>query len=308
MQSDGTAPKPDETVDLDRRPGPAQDLQPARLGPWVIDGLRRRSETSNTYLAHAEDTGVRARLAVLHPALAKDPVEVERFRRLSEVRQSLNHPHLVTGVSYGEVDGSHYVVMEHPEGQRLSDLLRASGPLCQVPALAVARQIAQGVAHIHAMGTIHGRVKAGNVVVLEGGHVKLGGLGTLDLGAVARQLAPVEAPAEAVSSMQDIHGIGFLLLQMITGSPRPLTGDQAAYLEAHRIRFPRGTPSRTLQTDTILWRCLAQQPHARYPSLVELLDGLDKALQALLPEAELETFTAASSVSLTFVSDSGSSA
>src|SRR5580698_8367921 len=68
-------------------------------------------------------------LKVLFPELSVDRAFVERFRREAQAAANLSHPNIVPVFDWGEDSGTYFIVMEFVDGQPLSALLRATGPL-----------------------------------------------------------------------------------------------------------------------------------------------------------------------------------
>lgn len=98
-------------------------------------------------------------------------------------------------------------------GETLRARLRREGPLPVAQALAVARQIAQGLSTVHGAGVVHRDLKPGNVMLLPDGGVKL-----LDFGlAKIRELSvtgsdlrlgtlPYMAPEQCATQVRPMPG------------------------------------------------------------------------------------------------------
>lgn len=67
-------------------------------------------------------------LKVLPPDKMKGQAVIDRFEREMKAVGKLDHPNIVAAHDAGEIDGTHYLVMELVEGFDLSDLVRRLGP------------------------------------------------------------------------------------------------------------------------------------------------------------------------------------
>ena len=90
----------------------------------------------------------------------------ERIVREAEAAAQLSHPNLVTLHDVGQCDRGPYLVMELLRGRTLAERLRR-GKLPVPEALALAIEVAQGVAHAHARGVVHRDVTPANVFLCE---------------------------------------------------------------------------------------------------------------------------------------------
>ena len=92
-------------------------------------------------------------------------VEKDRLLREARAASALDHPNIaavytVQETSYGRL----CMVMAYYGGETLADKLR-SGPLQTAKTIALARQIAAGLAHAHEHGIVHRDIKPSNVIV-----------------------------------------------------------------------------------------------------------------------------------------------
>ena len=118
----------------------------------------------SVYLASHEVLGRRAAVKVLLPEFTGNAELVARFFREARATAQLRHHAFVEIFDSGRLgDGSAYLVMEYLRGESLAAYLRRVGPLPVDDALAIARDIAEGVGFAHAHGIIHRDLKPDNV-------------------------------------------------------------------------------------------------------------------------------------------------
>ncbi len=111
-------------------------------------------------------------LKLLSPKLAADPEYVARFKREAQSAAGLSHPNIATIYATGERDGRHYLAMEFISGETLEARM-ARGRIPARQALELMAQLAEGLAAAHAKGLIHRDIKPGNLMITEGGMLKI---------------------------------------------------------------------------------------------------------------------------------------
>src|SRR3990167_1533285 len=118
----------------------------------------------------ATDTklGREVAVKVIPAALAQDESRMAGLRREAQTLAALNHPNIAA--IYGVEDSA--LVMELVEGPTLADRIKR-GPIPLVEALAIARQITDGLAAAHDKGIVHRDLKPANIKITPEGIVKL---------------------------------------------------------------------------------------------------------------------------------------
>jgi serine/threonine-protein kinase len=124
--------------------------------------------------------------------------------------QLISYGNILTLYDVGRTDGVSYAVMELLEGETLRARL-ASGALPPRKAVAIAAQIARGLAAAHEKHTAHRDLKLENVFIGSDGSVKILDFGlarqTADSTAAASEAATLGAATEAMSAHQGFNGI-----------------------------------------------------------------------------------------------------
>lgn len=115
--------------------------------------------------------------------LAQDELR-ERFRTEARAIARLHHPNVVMVYRVGEVDGQPYLVSEYVRGEGL-DKLPLPVPWPRI--LAIAVDLARGLAAAHREGVLHRDIKPANVIVAADGTTKL-----LDFGLAALVEKPTD--------------------------------------------------------------------------------------------------------------------
>ena len=115
----------------------------------------------------AEDTQLSRPVALkfLLPRLSLDASAKARFLLEARAAAVLDHANLCTIHEIGEsAEGQLFLTMPLYPGETLRTRLLRAGPMPVADALAVARQIAQGLSAVHAAGVVHRDLKPGNVM------------------------------------------------------------------------------------------------------------------------------------------------
>src|SRR5436309_4367875 len=112
----------------------------ARLGPYEIVAPLGAGGMGEVYKARDTRLDRTVAVKILPEALAADPQFRERFDREARAISQLTHPHICTLYDVGQESGTHYLVMEHLDGDRLAHRL-AKGALPLDQALKTAIEI-----------------------------------------------------------------------------------------------------------------------------------------------------------------------
>jgi serine/threonine protein kinase len=197
-----------------------------------------RGGMGEVYLA--DDLGLGRRVALKRIAAEPHGQEPrERFRREAQTMAQVSHPHIVQIHKRGEHEGHDFLVMELVEGGTLADRIGTRGPLPVPEALAILRQIGEGLAAAWQRGIVHRDVKPPNILFDCDGNAKVadfglakavvgrGSLQVTEPGVVLGTpyyLSPEQAGEGEVSFASDVYSLGIVLYEMLVGSP-PCAGD-----------------------------------------------------------------------------------
>jgi serine/threonine-protein kinase len=118
----------------------------------------------------ARDTRLDRTIAikVLSPEVAGDTDLRSRFEHEARAVATLDHPHICGIYDVGTVDGTHYLVMPHLDGQTLASRLER-GPLQLDQALKISAEIADALDKAHRKGITHRDLKPANIMLTNTG-------------------------------------------------------------------------------------------------------------------------------------------
>lgn len=205
-------------TDRPSRGVPAGD-RPAGLRPGAVfeDRYDVRSrlgadETGRTFLAR---DGLVGRDVVLKELSVDDDGRIEAVLRDAHAVAGLDHPRLASLHDVVRTDDRAVLVVEHVPAGSLDDRIH-DGPLDRDRALEVADQILEGLAAIHQVGVVHGRLTPDNVLFADDDTVRLTDVGVHRLG---EREDPYRAPEEDPDARADLHAVAALVAVMLTGDP-----------------------------------------------------------------------------------------
>lgn len=258
----------------------------------------------SVYVALDERLDRQVALKVMRPDLARDAGFVERFRREARAAAKLGDPHVVAVYDQGQDGDLVFLAMEYVAGRTLRALLDTDGALVPREALRLQRQILQALATAHRAGIVHRDVKPENVLLTEGGQVKVADFGlaravstvtTNTLGAAAFgtvcYLAPEQVESGQADARSDVYAAGLVLFELLTGR-RAVDGDtpiQVAYRHVHGEVAPPSSerPGLARGLDALVASATRRDPAERPADAGAFLAELDRVAAALTP-AELD--------------------
>jgi tetratricopeptide (TPR) repeat protein/predicted Ser/Thr protein kinase len=244
------------------------------------------------YLVRQKSLGRQVAVKVLRPGEATFSRVVQRF--LGEARHlaRLRHANIVSIHEIGQAGDEPYFTMDYVEGESLASLL-ARERLSPSRALVLFKQAAEGVSYAHEQGIIHRDLKPGNILIDRLGRAYVTDFGlsrdlTCDsalthpgeIVGTPAYMAPEQASgrAELVGEATDVHALGAILYEMLTGRApygggapvdvlmRVLTDEPVAPRRSDR-RIPR-------DLETICLKALAKAPERRYTTVRALLEDV----------------------------------
>ncbi len=238
--------------------------------------------------------------------------------REARLASAIEHPNVCAIYEVGETGDEAYIVMQFVPGQSLDTLIARGSANIQL-VLSVGIQIADGLHAAHTLGIFHRDLKPQNVMLTDGGLVKI-----LDFG-LARRLHPEDAgfdpsqpglgkdasmaetytarggtirymaPEQFVtgqSSVQsDIWALGVLLFELTTGRHPFARPDAEDFQIIRAIQFSDPpeleelVPGVSTELKSVIASCLEKNPAVRYAAAGEVREALKTIMKAM----QLET-------------------
>src|ERR1700691_4702058 len=234
--------------------------------------------------------------------------------REARLASAIEHPNVCAIYEVGEAGDEGYIVMQYVPGQSIDQLI-ARGPATPQLLLSVGIQIADGLQAAHALGIFHRDLKPQNVMLTEGGLVKILDFGLArrlkaeDMnfdpgkpglakdaslaatytarGGTIRYMAPEQFVTGQSSVQSDVWALGVILYELTAGR-HPFARPDAEDFQAIRaIQFSdpeelsKIVPDISPELKSVIASCLEKNPGARYTSAAEVREALKTIRKAL---------------------------
>jgi tetratricopeptide (TPR) repeat protein len=272
------------------------------LGPYRLEKELGAGGMGAVYLATATEdaagvkAGTKVAIKVVHPHLLERGGFFKRFMREAEIGRSVRHESVVRtfDVDALSVDGKqiNFMVMEYVEGKTLRALLDELKTVPETLLREIARQVASGLAAIHAAGIVHRDLKPENVLITPDHVVKVMDLGVARLmeesvaltreGAFAGSLlyaAPEQFGGKPVGPSADLYSVGVMLYELASGE-NPFQRDGVGnVMAAHLKDVPQRLSDRNSEVSPffaeVVTTLLAKDPGGRFDSSKTFLELLE---------------------------------
>jgi eukaryotic-like serine/threonine-protein kinase len=294
-----------------------------RLDHYEISALLGKGGMGEVYLAEDVRLHRKVALKILPTAVASDRDRMRRFEQEATVAAALNHPYIAHIYEIGDCEGTHFIAIEHIDGDTLRDKIhRDKAPLPKL--LKYLIQVAEGVSKAHAAGIVHRDLKPDNIMITRDDYAKILDFGLAKLiepqrvigsgseaaseantASMTRHSSPgmvmgtagymspeqAQGKVEQIDHRSDIFSFGCILFEAVTGK-RPFANDSVIH-SLHKVAYEPVpatkdfNPSAPTGLERIVRLCLAKDRAERYQSIQDVALELREVRQGMAGGAEL---------------------
>ncbi len=259
---------------------------------------RRLAAGGMTYLYVGVDAAQR-RVVIrrMKPEYLNDKRLRASFMRGAEILAKIHHPNIVRLLKASVHANEPYQVLEYVESRTMRELIAYRDPLLVQNTLSMMRQMAAALSCVHLSGFLHLDFKPENLIVRNDGLVilidfdlaterKPKSFKISPLPGTFAYLPPETLAKSTVDDQTDIYSFGVTCYEMLTGH-KPFEGvtvddsrrmqmDPAVQPTRLRIHGVNAPPA----METLIFKCLAHRPEARYPSISLVLRDLETMISS----------------------------
>ena len=231
-----------------------------------------------------------------------DSVARQRFAREARASARITHPNVVSVFDIGEFDGGAYLVLEYLRGRTLRAELESTRLMDPRVVSALLDDIFAGVEAAHSQQVVHRDLKPENIFLTEGREGGKTVAKILDFGlAIARDMdisndkkltrtgtavgtvaymSPEQLVGEPVDERTDIHALGIIVLEMLTGTIEqrgPFFVHAESTLSARLDGDSHSAEQREIAA--VLRRAFSPAKEERYPSVEQFRSDISPAIE-----------------------------
>ena len=236
-------------------------------------------------------------LKLIKPEIALDKGTLERFQNELKIARKIGHRNVGRMYELMEDRGLHFITMEYVPGEDLRSFLHRTKQLTIGTAVAIAKEVCEGLLEAHRLGVIHRDLKPSNIIIDKDGNARI-----MDFG-IARSIkakgitgagviigtpeymSPEQVEGKEVDQRSDIYSLGVILYEMVAGRV-PFEGDTPFTVgvkqKSETPKDPRSLNTQIPQDlSRLVLKCLEKDKAMRYQTAEELRADLEKVEQGL---------------------------
>ena len=277
----------------------------SHVGSYRIVGRLGEGGMGVVYKAVDERLDRTVALKVISDKFAGDPEYRTRLFQEARSAGKINTKQVVKIWECSEFEGTPFISYEYVSGRGLDEVMPE---LTFEEKVRIARELAEGLQIAHSSGVIHRDLKPGNIIVSDGGSIKILDFGlakiisadTIDsqgnIEGTLFYMSPEQVAGAKQSLSTDIFSYGVILYEMFT-SHKPFDGEYSAAI-VYAILHEDPTPPCERDTSLPAWvdelvlKLLKKNAIDRFPDMGSVIDYLDATQTADATIAGVGTYRA----------------
>jgi serine/threonine protein kinase len=274
------------------------DLHRIFAGRYRIESVVGRGGMGSVFRVIDEHDGATYALKVLHAAAGGSSWSIKRFRREAEILGRIAHRAVPKIHHFGVADDSMFLVTDFIDGTNLRDVVAKKGALPLPEIVRIGSEVADCLNVAHEHGVVHRDIKPHNVMLTNGGEIRLIDFGVARDAAVnataitgtgftvgtPQYMSPEQFNGLRTDARSDIYSLGVVLFEISTGR-LPFHADTPSALGMMHATEPPPHP-RALRSDIpmllnrVILKCLEKNPKDRYATAGDLARDLRRSAEA----------------------------
>ncbi len=237
----------------------------------------------------AEDlkTGQTVALKMLKESISDNPQALRRFINESKAVAMMDHANIVKILDVSVKTEQKFIVMEYIKGITLRDYMSKKVRLSWQEATAFIAQILQALDHAHMRGVIHRDIKPQNIMIMEGGFIKVADFGIAKLPnaetvtmidhavGTIYYISPEQARGKKIDPRSDLYSLGVMFYEMLTGELPFMAENSYAIMTKHINEAPippkQCVPQLPVGIEQIILCAMEKDPTRRYQNASQML-------------------------------------
>lgn len=240
-------------------------------------------------------TGQSVALKMLKESISDNTQALRRFINESKAVAMMDHANIVKILDVSVKTEHKFIVMEYIKGITLRDYMNKKGKLNWQEASAFITQILQALDHAHMRGVIHRDIKPQNIMIMEGGFIKVADFGiakipnaetvTMVDHAVGTiyYISPEQARGKKIDTRSDLYSLGVMFYEMLTGYLPFMAESSYEIMNKHINTSPKPPtqylPQLPLGIEQIILCSMEKDPTRRYQTASQMLRHIYRVQQ-----------------------------
>ena len=239
------------------------------------------------YKATDLQTGETVALKMLKDSISDNTQALRRFINESKAVAMMDHANIVKILDVSVKSEHKFIVMEYIKGITLRDYMNKKHKLSWQDASSFIVQILHALDHAHMRGVIHRDIKPQNIMIMEGGFIKVADFGIAKLPnaetvtmidhavGTIYYISPEQARGKKIDPRSDLYSLGVMFYEMLTDELPFMAETSYAIMTKHINEAPvpprQKVPQLPVGIEQIILCAMEKDPARRYQNASQML-------------------------------------